>query len=79
MQTVNEHAIIVSLKSVFIAYDYLRKITKTNRGGYAISTIRRWELDRSTELLVTVTFGSSTSFWHDPRNFWIPKCMLMHL
>ena len=50
MQTVNEHAIIVSLKSVFIAYDYLRKITKTNRGGYAISTIRRWELDRSTEL-----------------------------
>ena len=49
MQTVNEHAIIVSLKSVFIAYE-LRKITKTNRGGYAISTIRRWELDRSTEL-----------------------------
>ena len=50
MQMVNEHAIIVSLKSVFIAYDLLRKITKTNRGGYAISTIRRWELDRSTEL-----------------------------
>ena len=50
MQTVNEHAIIVSLKSVFIAYDYLRKITKTNRGRYAISTIRRYELDRSTEL-----------------------------
>ena len=53
MQMVNEDAVIVSLKSVFIAYDFLRKITKTNRGGYAISTvstIRRWELDRSTEL-----------------------------
>ena len=46
MQTDNENAIIVSLKSVFIAYDYLRKITK------AISTITRWELDRSTELYV---------------------------
>ena len=21
----------------------------------------------------TETFGSSTSFWHDPRNFWIAK------
>ena len=69
METVNEHAILVqcsdmndSLMSVFfIAYDYLREIMKRTRVGYAISTIRRWELDRSTELFI-VKFGSSTSF-----------------
>ena len=45
MQTVNEHAIIVSLKSVFIAYDYLRKITKTNRGEYQIWDMQLVQLD----------------------------------
>ena len=57
----------------------MRNNKKYNRGGYAIGTIRRWELDRITELYCNVWLLDFIDKWHDPGNLWIPKCMLMHL
>ena len=57
----------------------MRNNKKYNRGGYTIGTIRRWELDRITELYCNVWLLDFIDKWHDPGNLWIPKCMLMHL